>query len=105
MQALKDWPILKTEKNIQEFLGFANFYKRFIENFAKVAQPLTELTKGKTLWVWNRRWQEAFNEVKKRFCEALVLAHFQSEKETILETDASDYAYRSVLSKTQEDNS
>ena len=48
MQAVKDWPTLKTVKNIQEFLGFANFYKRFMENFMKVAQPLTELTKGKT---------------------------------------------------------
>ena len=48
VQAVKDWPTPKTVKNIQEFLGFANFYRRFIENFAKVAQPLTELTKGKT---------------------------------------------------------
>ena len=36
----------------EEFLVFANFYRRFIENFAKVAQPLTQLTKGKTPWVW-----------------------------------------------------
>ena len=52
--------IPKIVKNIQEFLRFANFYRRFIENFAKVAQLLTELTKGKTPWVWNRRRQEAF---------------------------------------------
>ena len=51
MQAVKDWPTPKAVKNIQEFLGFANFYRRFIENFAKVAQPLTALTKGKTPWV------------------------------------------------------
>ena len=55
VQAVKDWPIPKTVKNIQEFLGFANFCRRFIENFAKVAQPLRELTKGKTPWVWDRR--------------------------------------------------
>ena len=54
VQAVKDWPTLKTVNNIQEFLGFANFYRRFIENFAKVAQPLIELTKGKTPWVWNK---------------------------------------------------
>ena len=53
MQAVKDRPTLKTVKNIQEFLGFANFYRRFIENFTRVAQPLTELTNGKTPWVWN----------------------------------------------------
>ena len=51
MQAVKDWPTPKTVKNIQEFLRFANFYRRFIENFAKVTQPLTELTKDKTPWV------------------------------------------------------
>ena len=105
VQAVKDWPTLKTVKNMQEFLAFANFYRRFIENFAKIAQPLIELTKGKTPWVWNRWRQEAFDELKKRFCEAPVLAHFHSEKKTILETDASDYAYGSVLSQMQEVNS
>ena len=105
VQVVKDWPTPKTVKNIQEFLGFANVYRRFIENFARVAQPLTELTKGKTRWVWDRRQEEAFDELKRRFCEALVLAHFHSEKETILETDASDYAYGSILSQTQEVNS
>ena len=45
---MKDWPIPKTVKNIQEFLGFVNVYRRFIENFGKIAQLLTELTKGKT---------------------------------------------------------
>ena len=55
VQAVKDWPTLKTVKNIQEFLGFPNFYRRFIENFVKVAQPLKELTKGKTPWVWDPR--------------------------------------------------
>ena len=54
VQVVKDWPTLKIVKNIQEFLGFANFYKRFIKNFVKIAQPLTELTKDKTPWVWNR---------------------------------------------------
>ena len=42
LQVVKDWPTPKTVKNIQEFLRFANFYRRFIENFAKVTQPLTE---------------------------------------------------------------
>ena len=51
VQAVKDWPILKTVRNIQEFLGFANFYRRFIENFTKVTQLLIELTKGKPPWV------------------------------------------------------
>ena len=105
VQAVKDWPTPKIVKNIQEFLRFANFYRRFIENFAKVTQPLTELTKGKTPWVWYRRWQEAFDELKRRFCKAPVLAHFHSEKETISETDTSDYAYGSALSQTQEVNS
>ena len=51
LQVVKDWLTLKTVNNIQELLGFAKFYRRFIENFVKVAQSLTELTKDKTLWV------------------------------------------------------
>ena len=54
VQAVKDWPTPKIVKNIQGFLGFAKCYRRFIENFAKVAQLLTELTNSKTPWVWNQ---------------------------------------------------
>ena len=45
VQAVKEWPVPKKVKQVQEFLGFANFYRRFIDNFADIARPLTELTK------------------------------------------------------------
>src|SRR5258706_14602223 len=45
VQAVKEWPTPKKVKNVQELLGFTNFYRRFIENFARIPQPLTELTK------------------------------------------------------------
>ena len=49
VQGIKDWPTPKIMKNVQEFLGFANFYRRFIENFVKIAQLFMESTKNKTL--------------------------------------------------------
>ena len=54
VQVVKDWPTPKIVKNIQEFLGFVNFDTMFIENFVRIAQPLTELPKGKTPSVWKR---------------------------------------------------
>ena len=48
VQVVKHWSTTKTGKNICEFLGFTNFYRRFIKNFARIAQPLMELTKSRT---------------------------------------------------------
>ena len=48
VQAIQEWPVPKKIKHVQEFLGFANFYRRFIENFAAIARPLTDLTKIST---------------------------------------------------------
>jgi len=61
------------------FLRFANFYRRFIQNYSGVACPLTELTKGEGKnWAWNPQAEAAFEELKRRFTMAPVLGHFDS---------------------------
>jgi len=101
VQAVLNWKTPGSLTGIQSFLGFANFYQRFILNYSRVARPLTELTKkesGKE-WGWNQEVEAAFRELKNRFTTAPILAHFNPQKPVIIETDASDFALGAVLSQ------
>jgi len=100
IEAVLAWetPCLVTE--VQSFLGFANFYRRFIKDYSRVAKPMTELTKKtKKKWEWTEEAERAFRELKERFTSAPILAHFDAQQPVIIETDASDFAIGAVLSQ------
>jgi len=59
IKAIKKWKTLMKVKDVESFLGFANFYQRFIQNFSHTAKPLNEL-KGKKEWIWNKEHDKAF---------------------------------------------
>ena len=103
VEAVLDWPTPRTVKEIQSFLGFANFYRRFIEGYSRISAPLTELTRKERQFDWTPRAQEAFEELKERFTQAPVLAVFDPEQEITMETDASDFAIGACLSQKQKD--
>lgn len=100
VESIRKWEQPKNVKDVQAFLGFANFYRRFIEGFSRAAKPLTDLTK-KTLgkFQWTAEADKAFKTLKAKFTEAPILKHFDPEKQAILETDASDFAIGAVLSQ------
>jgi hypothetical protein len=109
VMTIQNWAEPRSVKNVQQFLGFANFYRRFIDGFSKVARPLTEMTKqdkdgakGKKAFSWTEAAQNAFTTLKRLFTEAPILVHFHPEKPTVVETDASDFALGAVLSQIQE---
>jgi hypothetical protein len=81
-------------------MGFANFYRRFIKDFSKLAKPLTDTTseqfKGKN-WRWSELWEKAFEARKQRFTMAPVLCHYNLVLPIIVETDASHFAIGVVL--------
>jgi len=106
VEAVLEWKPPKSLTEVQSFLGFANFYRRFIQDYSRVARPLTELTKKekKEEWSWNPEAQAAFEELKQRFTTAPILAHFDPVKKVIIETDASDFALGVVLSQRDEEN-
>ena len=78
VEEVKNWKIPRKVKDVQEFLGFANFYRRFIRDFAKLAVPLTTLTRKDQPWSWTPYCQKAFDTLKQAFTSAPILAHFDS---------------------------
>ena len=92
-----EWPVPTKVKQVQTFLGFANFYCRFIENFAKMLKPLSNLTKKDSTWTWGVDQQDAFEVLKKAFTTAPVLRIPNDEDPFKLSTNASDFATRAVL--------
>jgi len=95
---IKTWPTPCKVKDMQAFLGFTNFYRRFIYNYSKKSVPLTHLTKKNTSWNCNKDCQAVFDTLKEAFTSAPVLAHWDPEAPIMVETDASDYALAAILS-------
>ena len=98
-----DWPTPKCVKDVQKFLGLANYYYRFIEGFASIARSLHDIVKKNQKWDWTKKQEEAFRELKKRFTKEPVLAVPDLDKKIRMEVDESDYAMKGVLSMKCED--
>ncbi|CAJ0964416.1 unnamed protein product [Ranitomeya imitator] len=100
VQAIHDWTQPTSLKSLQKFLGFANFYRRFICNFSSIAKPLTDLTKkGADVVNWSSAAVEAFQELKRRFCCAPVLCQPDVSLPFQVEVDASEIGAGAVLSQ------
>jgi hypothetical protein len=80
--AVRDWTTPANLREVRAFIGFANFYRRFIKDFASIARPLHDLTKKDTPWQWHSEQQKAFNELKRRFCEEPILKVYDPELPT-----------------------
>ena len=103
--AVKDWPTPMTLKEVRAFIGFANFYRRFIKDFSVMACPLHDLTKKDTPWTWGSAQQEAFNAIKWKFCSELILKVYDPELPTCIKVDASGFAVGGILSQKHNDGS
>jgi len=98
-----DWLTPKCIKDVQKFLGLANYYRRFIEGFASVTRPLHDTVKKDKKWEWTERQEKAFRELKEWFTKEPVLAVLDLDKKLRVEVNASDYATGGVLSMEGED--
>ena len=99
LSGVLEWPVLTKVKQVQAFLGFANFYCRFIENFAKISKLLSNLTKKDCTQNWGIEQQNAFEALKKAFTMAPILRIPNNEDLFKLSTNASDFAIGTVLSQ------
>ena len=100
---VKDWPTPGTVQEVQQFLGLANYYRRFIHNFAVIAKPLHHLTEKHTKFQWNHDCQNAFTALKTCLTSAPILALPDWSRPFVLDTDASDAGIGAVLSQIHQD--
>lgn len=105
VQATQEWKTPSDGKEFLAFIGFANFYRRFIFKFSTLTGPLTYLTRTKDApaFTWMAEYQKVFEDLKYAFTTAPILSHFIPGREIILETDASGYDKAAILSQRGED--
>jgi len=84
---------------MQAFIGFVNFYRRFIQDFSTIARPLFNLTRSNKAWNWDAKKQKAFKCLKMAVTTALVLVSPQGSEPFCIKADSSDFASRAVLSQ------
>ncbi|KAE8222388.1 hypothetical protein CF319_g4403 [Tilletia indica] len=104
IQELLSWPTPSSVRDVQSFLGFANFFRRFIAGYSRVALPLTRLLRKDTRFVWDTDADQAFRLLKTLFTSPPILRHFNSALPTTIETDASDFAISAILSQRDSDS-
>jgi hypothetical protein len=98
------WPAPRNVKELQSFLGFANFYRRFIDNYSGIVKPLTSLLKKDAIYEWTDACENSLQVLKQAFTEAPVLQHYDPEDLIVLECDASDYAIAGIISQYNEND-
>ncbi len=110
VDAVKNWPIPTTQKDVEQFVGFINFYRRFVQDLSRIAAPLTKLCGSsrrkdangtrlppKVKFIWTDEQQESFDKLKELIAKAPCLAIADPKREFIIHTDASGYATGAVL--------
>jgi hypothetical protein len=98
ISAIRDWPKPTSIHDVQSFLGFANFYRRFIKDYSKTIAPLTRLLQKNVPWNFDEKAERAFETLKTKFTFAPILTHYGPNLSIIIETDASDVAVGAVCS-------
>jgi len=100
-ETIRNWERPATVRGVQSFLGFCNFYRKFILNYGRVARPLTALTRKDIPFQWTPSCQQAFLALKDHLVDAPLLVHFNPQYESMVETNASDGVLGGVLLQLQ----
>src|SRR5258708_3014456 len=103
VQGVTDWPQPAKVKDVQSFIGFMDFYQRFICNFSEIAHPLHVLTWKSKDWSWGAAEQQAFDMLKSAITSAPTLAFPSKSSPFCLECDASNFTTGAILLQQQED--
>jgi len=104
VEGVLNWPVPRNVKEVQKFLGLANYYRRFIKDFTKIAAPLHVLVRKEQKWKWEKEQKKVFEKLKAVFTTEPILAILDIDREMRVEVDALDYATEGVLSTKCEDS-
>jgi hypothetical protein len=96
---VKSWPTPSTGKEVQRFLGFAGYYRRFVRNFSELARLLHQLTERNCPFQWTSECAQSFAHLRERLSSPPILAYPRYDRPFILDTDANDYGLGAVLSQ------
>uniref|UniRef100_A0A3B3HJB6 Gypsy retrotransposon integrase-like protein 1 n=1 Tax=Oryzias latipes TaxID=8090 RepID=A0A3B3HJB6_ORYLA len=102
IEAVVQWETPQSRKKLQQFLGFSNFYRRFIRDYSSIAAPLTQLTSTNRPFIWDSAADAAFKRLKTLFVSAPILIQPDVSKQFIVEVDASDSGVGAVLSQRED---
>jgi hypothetical protein len=94
---VKDWPVPHRKKDLQSFIGLANYYHWFVKTVSQISQHLHDLKKKGVEWKWEEKHQKAFDRLMDMMSMALVLRLPDLEKQYVVTTDASDYMVSAIL--------
>ncbi|GKB60190.1 putative reverse transcriptase domain-containing protein [Tanacetum coccineum] len=97
IEAVKNWTSPTTPTEIRQFLGLTSYYRRFIKDFSKIAKSLTELTQKNKKYIWGENQESAFQLLKQKVCEALILALPEGNDDFVVYCDASHQGLETVL--------
>jgi len=92
-----NWLILINVKDVQSFLDFVNFYKRFIYDYSRITISLTHLIRKEIFFVWFQKCQIAFNTLKKVFTFKIIIYYYNSDHKIVIEIDASNYVFKDIF--------
>ncbi|GJU64461.1 putative reverse transcriptase domain-containing protein [Tanacetum coccineum] len=97
IEAVKNWASPTTPTEISQFLGLADYYRRFIKDFLKIAKSLIELTQKNKKYIWGENQESAFQLLKQKLCEALILALPEGNNDFVVYCDASHQVLGAVV--------
>jgi len=97
-ETILEWPKLECKQDVQMFLGFANFYRRFCKGFAREMNPITDLLRNGVPYECSHECAQAFQDFKDQVTKAPIVKHFQPMLHSVVETAPSDFAIGAVLS-------
>ncbi|XP_021991642.1 uncharacterized mitochondrial protein AtMg00860-like [Helianthus annuus] len=97
IEAIKNWGAPKTPSEVRQFFGLVGYYWRFIENFSRLAKPLTLLTQKERKFHWTEKQEEAFRMLKEKLCSAPILSLPKGSADFVVYCDESCLGLRSVL--------
>ncbi|GBN76508.1 Retrovirus-related Pol polyprotein from transposon 297 [Araneus ventricosus] len=99
LEAVVDWPRPETVHDLRSFLRLCTYYRRFVRTFSAIARPLHKLTEARSSFNWTEECEKSFNSLKQALITSPVLTYPRTDKEFILDTDASNEGIAAVLSQ------